>query len=612
MLTRHSPFIAVLAALLLIYALSLQTIPNGSSHPYMIDVGETQVALHVWGVLHPTGYPLYTVLGNLFTPLPTALGLTPAAAASLFSALWTLAAVALLYTLLYRTIDAPFLAAAALLGLGLAQSIWVHSVVAEVYSLSLFLLILLWWVALAPGWSLRARVWLLAFIGGVAVAHHRALAFTVPALLWVLWPQLWAARRTWPRLLAGGVALALLGFAPYLYVLLRAWTGGEWLYADDLATWEGFWFFFWGREADYLVTTPDSLAGWGENLQGTVAILTTEITGPGLLVGAGALLYAVWRGPAASKHLARMAALSAVGYLVFAVSYHQAVLPEAIVMMSLPALAVGLTLSLYTLPPRVAYGGAALLMGASLALLPWHYDFIDGMTTDDTGLHSIAAASDVPRGGLERPVFMLSWGPRYFAANYSRLVTEDNADVPMVDHRADFAALAARGHTLYTEPDTLFGYPPDWWAERLGPVYLTSAGPNLVRLGTTPRRIAPPPDDLTPITEAISLAGTDITCMAEHITLAVGWYAHDAPPRDLSVKVHLTAEDNENPLAQADAAAPVHGWRPTRTWQAGELITDHYQLPRLPGGVRIILGLYEQSAPGEFRNYGDLSLASCD
>ncbi|MFP4322385.1 MAG: protein O-mannosyl-transferase family [Anaerolineales bacterium] len=618
MLKRHSWFLIGLGALAIIYGLSLQTIPNGSSHPYMIDVGETQVALHVWGVLHPTGYPLYTVLGNLFTPLPVLLGINPAASTSLFSTLWTLLALVGVYALLYRTTDRPFMAASGIFWLGLAQSIWMHSVVAEVYSLSLAILVALWWVALVPRLSLRERVLWLAFLGGVGVAHHRALAFTAPALLWAIWPQLRALDwRRWPSLVMGGLLLGLLGFAPYLYVLLRAWASAEWLYADDLATWDGFWFFFWGREADYLVTTPDTLAGWGENLRGTLDILQREITLPGLLVGVACLLYASWRGD--GRRVAQVAGLSALGYFAFAVSYHRAVLPEAILMMCLPSLAIGVALTLARVREwsrAWGYVTATASIAWGLLLIPIHIDFIEALTTDETGLRSIAAARNVPRNALEEPVFMLSWGPRYFAASYSRLVTADNADLRMVDHRADFSALAAQGATFYTEPDTLFGYPLGWWQARIGQVYLTSAGPNLVRLGTAPRLVEdlPAAERQTYITDGIWLAGTQLRCTADDIILSVGWYARQAPSRDLSVKVHLARAGDERPLAQADARAPVHGWRPTSTWLADELVTDHYQLPRLPGGEQIILGMYEQQADGRFANYGDtpISLTGCD
>jgi hypothetical protein len=244
------------------------------------------------------------------------------------------------------------------------------------------------------------------------------------------------------------------------------------------------------------------------------------------------------------------------------------------------------------------------------ALVPHSISFITKLTDDETGLTSIAAASSVPRVPLEQPVLMMSWGPRYFAASYSRLVTGENADLLMVDHNTDFAQLTAEGKTIYTEPDTLYGYPVAWWEQRIGKIYLTAAAPSLVRLSNAPRLVEISPEALQkPIEAGIWLAGTTVTCDEETVTLAVGWYAAQAPDRDLSVKVHLTRAESPVPLFQADKNAPVFGWRPTSSWIAGELVQDFYTLPRLLEGKQIILGMYEQLSDGTFANYGDTSLA---
>ena len=57
--------VIALGILAAVYLSTLQTIPNGSSHYFMIDVGETQIVLNEWGTLHATGYPLYVITGNL-------------------------------------------------------------------------------------------------------------------------------------------------------------------------------------------------------------------------------------------------------------------------------------------------------------------------------------------------------------------------------------------------------------------------------------------------------------------------------------------------------------------------------------------------------------------
>ena len=89
-----------LAALALggLYAATLQTHISGSFsetspqnilyNEYIKDVAEIQVALNVWGTIHHTGYPLFAILGNLFTLPLRVLGVEPAAAASLYAVAW--------------------------------------------------------------------------------------------------------------------------------------------------------------------------------------------------------------------------------------------------------------------------------------------------------------------------------------------------------------------------------------------------------------------------------------------------------------------------------------------------------------------------------------------
>lgn len=88
----------VIAAVL--YLSTYQTIINGSGHPYMTDVGEHQNALPRWGTIHHSSYPLWTFLGSFFVSVLGLLGVSPAAAVSLYSLLWGLATTTLLVWLI--------------------------------------------------------------------------------------------------------------------------------------------------------------------------------------------------------------------------------------------------------------------------------------------------------------------------------------------------------------------------------------------------------------------------------------------------------------------------------------------------------------------------------
>ncbi|MEZ4515699.1 MAG: hypothetical protein R3C44_02295 [Chloroflexota bacterium] len=74
----------LLAVLLsaLLYFSTVQTVINGSGHPYTTDVGEHQNALPRWGLIHHSGYPQWTFLGSLSVTVLRAVGVEPAAGAS--------------------------------------------------------------------------------------------------------------------------------------------------------------------------------------------------------------------------------------------------------------------------------------------------------------------------------------------------------------------------------------------------------------------------------------------------------------------------------------------------------------------------------------------------
>ena len=62
---------------LILFLSTLETDINGSHHPYATDVGEIQNAFPRWGLIHYSGYPLYTAVGSLFTNALWLIGIEP-------------------------------------------------------------------------------------------------------------------------------------------------------------------------------------------------------------------------------------------------------------------------------------------------------------------------------------------------------------------------------------------------------------------------------------------------------------------------------------------------------------------------------------------------------
>lgn len=148
------------------------------------DSLEFQLVLPTLGIAHPTGYPLYTLLGWLFTRL---IPLGDAAwRANVFSAAAAAASIGLLFQLARVAVGARLPALLAAVLFGLAPLWWSQATLAEVYALHGLFVVLLWWVAFEP----KIRLEWLAVLVGLSLAHHRLTLLLLPGLLlWVFWRE---------------------------------------------------------------------------------------------------------------------------------------------------------------------------------------------------------------------------------------------------------------------------------------------------------------------------------------------------------------------------------------------------------------------------------------
>jgi hypothetical protein len=260
------------------------------------DSLEFQLVLPTFGIAHPTGYPLYTLLGGLWSRLLWPFGAW-AWRVNLLSALAAAVTVGLVFALAQRLASGGEEAAArsprpihqsscsphAACGLpehspssprtrragyaavvaGSAAAlvfalgpVWTaQATLAEVYALHNLLLAALLLVTVQIGAqasssaaqgeqtrtsALQWRVALLALLVGLGLAHHRTIALALPGVaVYLLWsvPGIWRPRRAWLLWLAA----LLLPLLLYLYLPLRAAMGAADLHGSYTNTWAGFW-----------------------------------------------------------------------------------------------------------------------------------------------------------------------------------------------------------------------------------------------------------------------------------------------------------------------------------------------------------------------------------
>jgi hypothetical protein len=613
--TRYQVIIMLmvtLVTLMLIYRTTLLTQisggrdASGEISPYMDDVGEMQVALNVWGTIHHTGYPLFTILGNITTTLLRAIGIEAVTAPTIYALLWGFAALSILYVLLNRLTGRPEIAGSVALLVGMARSVWIHNVIAEVYSMSLAIMALLLAIALWPTAKMgRGRILLLALVGGIGVGHHRLIALMAPGLLLAVWPVLRTEGRRVIATVATAVLIGLIGFVPYIYLPLRALAGGEWVYGDP-STLQGFWHEFSGAEAAFLMQAPAGTEGLISDFVDTLTIIGTEL-GVGLaVVSVAGCLFALIR-PRFRREMV-IALACVLPTFIYLVVQHRVVMPQAtampIVMVLLFGLGLGTATVIEMMMEHTRLALVAIIVATGLygqSMLARSIMFIRGLTHDQTGVQIIEMASHIPREG-GRTVLWLPWGPNFTAVAFSKYVTWQNADLNIATHLADVRTLVGEGKQIVTAKDVLYRFGIEYWEERLGRVYLSSAADDVIAIRTMPLE-ADNTHDVTEVAYGVVLRTVSACTRGDEIHVTAAWGATRTPDKDLSVFVHLLDAENPIPLTQADSTHPVYGWYPTSRWSAGEVVYDNYRLARLPNGARVAIGMYEQ-INGMFENYG--------
>jgi len=209
------------------------------------DAGEFSTAVATLGISHPPGYPLYILLGKVFTVLIPFGNM--AWKVNLFSAFCGAAAAAVLFLCLKLFTKNDVLSA---LGAGIfamGSVFWSQAVRAEVYTLNtllfvLILFLLLLWHEKRHDFSAeesKRALLLSAFLYGLSLCNHQLMFLAGPPfLLFVLLAEP-KFMKDWKFLLKAFVVF-LGGLALYLYLPIRA-SMHPTLNWGDPSTWENFW-----------------------------------------------------------------------------------------------------------------------------------------------------------------------------------------------------------------------------------------------------------------------------------------------------------------------------------------------------------------------------------
>jgi hypothetical protein len=568
------------------------------------DGFELQVVSATLGIAHPTGYPLFTLMGHLFIAL-VPVG-SPAYRINLMCAFFAALSVPLVYAIALRVLKHRAPAALTALIFAFTPTFWTQASIPEKYTLNV------WFVAvviyLAVRWAQEAddrkARWLcgLAFAYGLSLTHHRTMLLLAPGLvLYLLLTERALLRR--PRRLLAALGLFAAPLLLYLYLPWRAYAQG----------WHMTWTEFLGQisGSEYApalrlgewLTSPERRATYLRFLRNQFGILGIGLGAIGWL----ALLRQTWRD-------ALLTSVIWVVYVIFSIGYHayyndvNYFLPSHLVF----ALWIGAG------QKTLARGTAALVkrLGSTTRLLPvwragywtlvallplsfiWtHLPEVDqSQSSNDLPWAEYALSLDLPP---EATILAdsVKVAPLYYLTTVEK-VRPDVKVVVLPDEIAYVKSLEA--HLVQGLPVYLARYLPN-----LGGTYhLRSLGP-LVEVSLSPLTEPPPvayPMEAT-FEGAIRLLGYDAPRLAAarqdalHVTLY--WQPSEPVADSYHPRLRLTGPTGHVWWEEA-GHLPVSEHYPTNAWRPGEVIPDHHEIPIAatlqPGDYCLEVGLFRPFA----------------
>ena len=554
------------------------------------DSLEFQLITYLPGIAHPTGYPLYTLLGWLFTRLP--LG-DVAYRVNLLSAVCAALSVTLMYRVgLACAGGGAHGRVAALTGaaaLAVSPVFWSQATIAEVYALHALLVASLLWLLLSgePQPPIGVgRLTAVALVFGLGLAHHRTIVLLAPGVLGYLW---WAARRAGLSIAGGrnwlraGLAV-LLPLTLYAYLPLRGEVGSlDGSYRNTLA---GFLEHVSGAGygSSFVLGDPFGV----QRDAGFYLTLFGQQFGPiGLLMGLLGMLVLLRRGGPGL-----LTGLGFVACLVFNLVYRVAdievfFIPCFVIWTVWIAAGCGrLLVALRGEPDRPNRTRQLLgtvivaMLVAQAGIIAWHnYPMMDrsqAWAVHDYGM-------DIMQQPLEQGAAIVGVQGEITLVRYFQISRGLRPDLlPVAADRETqrletVSRLLEEGRTVYLTRD-LPGAAERWSLGALGPLVRVNAQP----VFSVSNSLRPAGIQLSP---EIALHSYSLSRVPAHmrpppVRLTLIWQAQAALTRSLKFSVRLL-DRHQQLVSQADAV-PVHFTYPTNRWRPGELVSDVYDLPLPP------------------------------
>ena len=183
------------------------------------DSGEFVTGAATLGVLHPSGYPIYAILGKLFSFIPL---FNVAWRVNLMSAFFAALSASILYLIIRKFISSKEIAFGASLLFAFSKVFWSQSIMAEVYTLNIFFLALLVYLILL--WKNDRKnkyLFIFSLVLGLGICNHHIIALLSPVFALYIIIIDWRILKKIKTVLIMFI-LFIIGLLPYIYIPIRA------------------------------------------------------------------------------------------------------------------------------------------------------------------------------------------------------------------------------------------------------------------------------------------------------------------------------------------------------------------------------------------------------
>lgn len=222
-LNRVDKLVAILitCAFFILFLLTCSHQPNIAG-----DSPELIAGSYSLGIVHPPGYPLYTMVGYVVTHIP--LG-SVAFRLNFFSAVMHIATLVILFIITLKVTRNRTASVISTSALGLSYLFWFYSLVAEVFPLNNLFAVTLILMAIMVRERHQAeeerkaeRLFLfMTFTAGLSLTNHQTIIIVFPALL-LFCPRTFIAIFRKPKVMALAIFAFIIGLSPYIYLPVRA------------------------------------------------------------------------------------------------------------------------------------------------------------------------------------------------------------------------------------------------------------------------------------------------------------------------------------------------------------------------------------------------------